>query len=162
MAFRIGSLYPVPMHLFGRDSGPHLRHFRAKCLDDQAELTWEVRGGTDVHWRVLRSESGYAEGVDAFAGDTQTAVMEGLDTYIVDRVEEGKTYYYTVFAQDEHHAWHRQVRVKLKSRDDVSWRHGRSGAKGPSPTGGDLLFEAFDGQPNEHAQVLGASNPLRS
>ena len=40
------------MHLFGRTSGPHLAHFRAKCQGDQVELTWKVRNAGDVRWRV--------------------------------------------------------------------------------------------------------------
>jgi len=135
-------------------------HFRARCLADQAELTWDVSEPGDVHWRVLRSEKQYADQADVLSDGTQTTVMDGPDTCLVDRVEEGKTYYYTVFAQDQHSTWHRQVKVKLTSRDDLSWWQRRS--RDQSSLTGDLLLEACDGRPIDHMPVIGAGNPLQS
>jgi hypothetical protein len=111
------------VHLFRDTSGPHLAHFHATCEGDQAELRWEVRNAGQMHWRVLRSESEHADRADVLVGGSQTVVMDGTDTSLVDSVEEGKTYYYTVFAQDEHGDWHRQVDVKLTSHDKLSWWH---------------------------------------
>jgi len=111
------------VRLFGHISGPHLAHFHATCETDQAELSWEVRNSREVRWRVLRSEREFATDASGLVGSGQSVVMEGTDTNLVDRVVEGTTYYYTVFAEDEHGAWHRQVKVKLQSHDHLSWIH---------------------------------------
>jgi hypothetical protein len=136
------------MHLFGDKSGPHLAHFHARRLTDQVELRWEVRNAGEVRWRVLRSESEYAERADALVGGMQSVVMEGVDTDLVDRVEEGKTYYYTVFVRDEQGAWHRQVKVKLKGQEDLRWRHGPDTLSNELAQSGALQIQA--GPPGPH------------
>ena len=114
------------MHLFGDSSGPHLVHFHATCEGDQAELRWEVRDADEVRWRVLRSEREFASSADGMAGSGQTIVMDGTDTNLSDRVVEGTTYYYAVFAQEKRGAWHRLVKVKLKSHEHGDWTYSRS------------------------------------
>ena len=59
------------MHLFGDKGGPHLAHFHARCLTDQVELRWEARNAGHVHWRVLRSESEYADRAEVLVGATR-------------------------------------------------------------------------------------------
>lgn len=114
------------MHLFGNSSGPHLAHFHATCEGDQAELRWEVRDADEVRWRVLRSEREFADSADGIVGSGQEIVMDDTATNLSDRVVEGTTYYYAVFAQDECGAWHRLVKVKLKSREHGDWTYPRS------------------------------------
>ena len=73
---------------------------------------------------MLRSEHDFATTADALAGGDQTLVNEGTGTQVVDdRVEEGKTYFYTVFAQDELGAWELQVKTRLANRDRLGWLH---------------------------------------
>ena len=110
------------MHLFGDSGGPHLVHFHARREHDEVELTWQVRNTPPLSWRVLRSESDFAETADALVGSGQTVVMEGRETWVVDSVTEGTTYYYTVFAQDEHGVWHRQVKAK-PHEGHLYWEH---------------------------------------
>ena len=74
--------------------------------------------------------------------------MDGVDTELVDRVEEGRAYYYTVFAQDGHGDWHRRVKVKLKGQDDLRWRHDPSAPPDLLAPSGALLIQA--GPPGSH------------
>jgi len=103
------------MHLFGDRSGPHLSHFHARRDGRQAFLQWEVGNAPDLSWRVLRSETDFAEQAETGPGGGQTLVMEGTQTHVTDEtLDEASTYFYTVFAADERGAWHRQVKVRLR------------------------------------------------
>jgi Fibronectin type III domain. len=115
------------MHLFGDRDKPHLVHFEAQRERGSVVLTWDVRNAPALSWRVLRSERGFAETADALPGSGQTVVMEGADTRVTDdQLAEGTTYYYAVFAQEEPGAWHRLVKVKLKSHEHGDWTYSRS------------------------------------
>ena len=103
-----------------------MAHFHATREGDQAELRWEVRDADEVRWRVLRSEREFADSADGIVGSGQEIVMDGTDTNLSDRVVEGTTYYYAVFAQDERGAWRRLVKVKLKSHELSDWTYPRS------------------------------------
>ena len=119
------------MHLFGDSSGPHLVHFHAHREHEHAELEWEVRNAPTLSWRVLRSESDFAETADALPGSGQTVVMEGSETHTTDNnLAESTPYFYTVFAQDQQGAWHLQVKTKLGHQDRLRWHHPSVG-KGP-------------------------------
>lgn len=121
------------MHLFGDSRGPHLVHFHAHSESDHVELEWEVRNAPALSWRVLRSEHGFAETADALPGSDQTMVMEGRETHMTDeKLVKGRRYFYTVFAQDEQGAWHRQVTTRLEDHDHLHWCHGEPGVmQGP-------------------------------
>jgi hypothetical protein len=113
------------MHLFGDTSEPHLSHFHARRDGTQALLGWEVRNAPDLTWRVLRSETSFAEEAAAGPGGGQTLVMEGTQTHATDEgLDEGSTYYYTVFVADEHGTWHRQVKARLHPGDHhLRWHY---------------------------------------
>ena len=66
------------MHLFGRDDEPHLVHFEAHRMPRYVTLTWDVKHAPALKWRVLRSETGYADaaGDDSVVGSGQTLVTE--------------------------------------------------------------------------------------
>ncbi len=68
------------MHLFGGGSGPYLAYFHARREGTQAFLEWEVRNAPDLSWRVLRSESGFADEATAPARGDQTLVWRGRRT----------------------------------------------------------------------------------
>ena len=112
------------MHLFGDVNGPHLSHFEARREGGSVELGWDVRNATELRWRVLRSEREFAAVADAPAGSGQTVVMEGTDTYVMDdQIVKATAYFYTVFAQDDQGAWHRQVRTRVAHGDRLRWLH---------------------------------------
>jgi len=113
------------MHLFGDTSEPHLSHFHARREGRQAFLGWEVRNAPDITWRVLRSETGFAEEAGTGLGSGQTLVMEGTQTHATDEtLDEAATYYYTVFATDRLGAWHRQVKARLApSHHHLRWHY---------------------------------------
>ena len=112
------------MHLFGETSGPHLAHFHAWHHGDWAELDWQLRNSPPLNWRVLRSESGFAESANAPGDNGQVLVSEGRDTHVADQSAKGDGHvFYTVFAQDDQGAWHRQAEAKLKAHDAFGWLH---------------------------------------
>jgi hypothetical protein len=124
------------MHLFGDSSGPHLAHFRAHRERDHVQLEWEVRNAPAMRWRILRSERDFASTADVLPSGDQILVMEGTDTHMADEMLEGKrSYFYTVFAQDEQAAWHLQVKARLEQHGHLLWHHGEAGVvEGPSPS----------------------------
>lgn len=118
------------MHLFGDGHEPHLVHFYVHRDGTQAELGWEVRNAPALSWRVLRSGHGFADAADALPGSGQTVVLAGTDTHVTDEaLAAGATYFYTVFAQDEQGAWHRQVKARVRPHDHLRWRHGDAGVE---------------------------------
>jgi hypothetical protein len=114
------------MHLFGDRSGPHLVHFHARRQHSLVVLEWEVRNAPDLRWRVLRSETGFAEEGAAVLAGGQTLVMEGTQTHATDQgLDDGVAYYYTVLLADEHGGWHCQAKVRLRPRrHHQRWRNG--------------------------------------
>jgi len=119
------------MHLFGDTSGPHIAHFHARHEKGRIELEWEVRNADAIRWRVLRSEQAYAADAEPPGSDSQTKVNESTDTYLSDQgLDPGKHYFYTVFSQEPDGTWRKQVEVKLRPEDRLSWFH---------PHGHDLL-----------------------
>jgi hypothetical protein len=112
------------MHLFGDTSSPHLAHFHAWHHGSWVELDWELRNSPPLKWRVLRSESGFAESADAPGDNGQVLVTEGRDTHVADDGLEGHGHvFYTVFAQDDKGVWQRQAEAKLKMHDAFGWLH---------------------------------------
>jgi len=89
-----------------------------------------------MRWRVPRSERDFASTADVLPGGDQILVMEGTDTHMADEMLEGKrSYFYTVFAQDEQGAWHLRVKTKLEQHEHLLWHHGEAGVvEGPSPS----------------------------
>jgi len=118
------------MHLFGDKSGPHLVHFHARREGTRVLLQWEIRNGPDLTWRVLRSQTGFAEEAAALPASGQTLVVQGAQTHAIDEgLDDGVTYYYTIFLADEHGGWHRQVKARLHPRDHhLRWHHHDHGA----------------------------------
>ena len=118
------------MHLFGRDDEPHLVHFEAHRMPRYVTLTWDVKHAPALKWRVLRSETGYADaaGDDSVVGSGQTLVTEqDSPGSRHDAVVEGVRYYYTIFSQDDHGDWERQMRVKLDEDDHLALDRSRPG-----------------------------------
>jgi hypothetical protein len=112
------------MHLFGDTSGPHLAHFHAWHKGDWVELDWELRDSPPLTWRILRSNRGFAESADPAGGNGQVLVSEGTQTHVADDGLQGHGHvFYTVFAQDERGAWHRQAEARLKVHDAFGWLH---------------------------------------
>ena len=110
------------MHLFGHAHEPHLTRFKASRDHGDVVLRWDVRNAPAFRWRVLRSESGFAETTDVLPGGDQTLVSESPDCGARDDQAGGeKSYYYTVFAQDAEGIWHRQVKIKVDRGDKLSW-----------------------------------------
>lgn len=118
------------MHLFGNAHEPHLVHFYVRRDGTRAELGWEVHNAPALNWRVLRSEQGFADVPEAPPGGGQTMVLDGTDTHVTDEaLAAGATYFYTVFAQDERGAWHRQVTARVAHHDHLRWRHDDAGVE---------------------------------
>ncbi len=135
------------MHLFGDSHEPHLVHFNVHRDGTRAELGWEVRNAPALSWRVLRSERGFADVPDALSGSGQTVILKGTDTHVTDEaLAEGTTYFFTVFAQDERGAWHRQVTARVAPRDHLRWLRGRAGA-GQSPSSPETALLALGNDP---------------
>ncbi len=111
------------MTVFGRAAKPKLVHLKRRRVTGAIVLTWDVRRGGAVRWRVLRSESGFAAGPfdETVVGRGQTLVSEQVrpgsrdDTGALDT--PGETAFYTIFCEDERGVWHRQARLKLDARD---------------------------------------------
>ena len=119
------------MRLFGGHDEPHLVHFEAHRMPRYVTLAWDVRHAPALTWRVLRSETGFADdvGADSVVGSGQTLVSESDGTGARDdAVAEGVTYFYTVFAQDEQGTWERQVTVKLERDDHLRLERSEPGA----------------------------------
>lgn len=128
------------MHLFGDRHGPHLAYFHARREGAQAFLEWEVRNAPGLTWRVLRSESGFADEASASPGGDQTLALEGTQDHLAEEgLAPNVTYYYTAFASDEHGTWHRQVAAKLAPRDHHLWHHGDGGVGGSTSRQAELL-----------------------
>ena len=110
------------MHLFGGRDEPHLVHFEVHRMPRYVTLAWDVRHAPALGWRVLRSETGFADdaGADSVVGSGQTLISES-DTpgSRDDAVTEGVTYFYTVFSQDDQGAWEQQVTVKVDHDDHL-------------------------------------------
>ncbi len=112
------------MHLFGNADEPHLTHFMADHLDGSVVLVWDVKNTPALNWRVLRSEQDFADTPDALVGSGQTLVSESGQCGARDEnANEKRTYYYTVFAQDQAGAWYRQVKAKVRPTDRICWQH---------------------------------------
>ena len=122
-----------------------------------------MRNAPALSWRVLRSESDFAETANAIPGSRQTVVMEGRETHMKDdSLVEGTPYFYTVFAQDEQGAWHLQVKTKLGHQDRLRWHHPSVG-KGPleADAGKDNYEEGGDLQGElDKSLLLRSSWPL--
>ncbi len=115
------------MHLFGNAAGPHLVHFHVRHAEGRVVLDWEVRNAESIRWRVLRSESGFAESADAVPGSGQVLVSEGEDTHVVDDgLDSGTHYFYTVFSHEEDDTWRRQIEAKVKPGSVLGWLHPRA------------------------------------
>jgi hypothetical protein len=115
-----GSEYEV--HLFGDAHEPHLTHFEVERGPRFVTLRWDVKNATAPKWRVLRSDRDFAG--KATAGGDQTLVSESAECGAADeQVDDETAYYYTVFAQDQDGAWHRQVKVKARPGDRMRWLH---------------------------------------
>ena len=120
----------MTLHLFGASHEPHLVHFYVRRDGTQVELGWEVRNAPALSWRVLRSEQSFADVADALPGSGQTVVLAGSDTHVTDEaLAGGATYFYTVFAQDERGAWHRQVKARVAPHDRLRWHRGEAGVE---------------------------------
>ena len=124
------------MHLFGQAHEPHLTHFEAvHDHEGGVILRWDVRNAPALHWRVLRSDRGFAEMADALPGGDQTLVSDSPDCGARDDQASGEaSYYYTVFAQDAEGIWHRQVKIKVDHGDKLSWH--RPSVEEASPADG--------------------------
>jgi hypothetical protein len=108
------------MHLFGRDDEPHLVHFEAHRMPHYVTLTWDVRHAPALSWRVVRSETGFAAeaGDDAIVGSGQTLVCEsGVPGARDDDVTADAVYYYTIFSNDGHGQWERQLNARVEPDD---------------------------------------------
>jgi len=112
------------MHLFGDAHEPHLTHFIADRQAGSVVLAWDVKNAPALNWRVLRSERDFADGPDALLGSGQTLVCEsGRCGARDEKIDEKVIYYYTIFAQDQKGAWHRQVKAKVQPTERLRWRH---------------------------------------
>jgi hypothetical protein len=140
------------MHLFGDRSGPHLTHFHARREGRRAFLQWEVGNAADMHWRVLRSETDFAEQAETGPSSGQTLVMEGTQTHATDEtLDQASTYFYTVFAADEHGAWHRQVKVRLRPHHHhLRWHYDNAADQAPRARDALVLEVTESGAPPWH------------
>jgi hypothetical protein len=112
------------MQLFGDASGAYMAHFRSWHENGRIELDWEVRNADSIRWRVLRSERGFAESAEPPGTDGQVLVSESAATFLCDvGLDPGKRYFYTVFSQEPDGGWRKQVEVKLRPHDRLSWFH---------------------------------------
>jgi len=111
------------MSLFGHRSGPHLAHFHAKHGDHWAVLRWELRNSEPLRWRILRSDSEFAE--TAEAGDGQALVYEGTATEFQDAdLTPDAPYFYSVFCQNGDGHWRSTVEVRVTPKSEHHWeRH---------------------------------------
>ena len=117
------------MHLFGDASEPHIAHFEAERERGYVALKWDVRKAPALRWRVLRSEHDFAETADALDGSGKTLVSDSEQCGANDnQIAESATYFYTVFAQDEQGAWHRQVKIRIDHGEHLRWHHGSGAA----------------------------------
>lgn len=112
------------MGLSSETSGPHIAHFHVRHHDGRIELEWELRNSPSIRWRVLRSEHGFAESAEASGNDGQVQVNESSDTFLTDQgLASHAHYFYTVFSQEPDGTWRKQVEVKARPHDRLSWFH---------------------------------------
>ena len=87
-------------------------------------LDWEVRNAPPLRWRVLRSTEGYADSAEPPGVNKQTLIMDGTETRCTDEgLAPSEGYFYTIFAENEHGIWQRQVESHLRHRDAHHWLH---------------------------------------
>jgi hypothetical protein len=109
--------------VFGRTARPRLVHLKRRRVAGALVLTWDVRGGRAVRWRVLRSAHGFAAGPfdDTVVGSGQTLVSDQMRPGARDDLgaldSPIATAFYTIFCEDERGAWRRRARLKLDTRD---------------------------------------------
>ena len=143
------------MHLFGGHDEPHLVHFEVHRMPRYVTFAWDVRHAPALRWRVLRSETGFAEdaSADSVVGAGQTLVSESDVTGARDdAVSEGVTYFYAVFSQDEQGEWERQVTVKLEHDDHLRLERSEPGDfEEASPAEG--YWDAEEAEANEAFQA---------
>jgi hypothetical protein len=138
--------------VFGSHRAPRLAHLTARREAGAIILTWDVRGGRALLWRVLRSEQGFAEGAfdHTVVGSGQALLAENTWTGARDdAAHPAETYFYAMFAQDERGEWRRLAKVRLA----VDGRHLGSRAEGD--------FEAAGSRPgseNPHALDIAQSH----
>ncbi len=112
------------IHVSGSAQETHMAHFHARHENGSIELDCEARHGDKLHWRVLRSEQGFAESAESPGTNGQVLVSQGTDTYLADQgLDSDKHFYYTVFSQEPARTWCKQVEVKLHPHDMLGWFH---------------------------------------
>jgi hypothetical protein len=98
-----------------------LVHFHAWHRPGVVQLDWELRHPAPMRWRVPRSETGFAQGIDSAADSTQTLVFEGEDTHVGDQAVRDGTYYYTVFGRSGDGPWCRVAHAKVRQGSLLHW-----------------------------------------
>jgi hypothetical protein len=123
------------MDVFGRTARPRLVNLKRRRVAGAIALTWDVRGGRALRWRVLRSAHEFAAGPfdDTVVGRGQTLVSDqarpGSHDDLAALGSPGSppaTLFYTVFSEDERGTWRRQARLRLKAGDPVLGRRSES------------------------------------
>ena len=106
--------------MFGRDRAPRLVHLKSRLHAGAIVLTWDVRGGKAVRWRVLRSPKGFAQSPfdDTVMGSGQTLVSDKpVSGARDDSPERNDAGFYSVFVESERGDWRREAKLKLSADD---------------------------------------------
>jgi hypothetical protein len=116
------------LSLFGRHGKPRLVHLKSRGQAGAVILTWDVRGGPALRWRVLRSTRGFADGPfdDTLAGGQTLVSDKPAPGARDDTPEREGACFYAVFAESERGEWQREATVKL-SADDPDLRRRAEG-----------------------------------
>jgi hypothetical protein len=100
-----------------------MRRLRARRGCRWVVLKWHAHESL-AHWRVLRSQVGFAGTADEAAkpGSAQLLVYEGSESEVQDRdVIEDIRYYYTVFGREPGGEWLGQADVRVTPRCEISY-----------------------------------------
>jgi hypothetical protein len=98
-----------------------LIHFHAWHRPGLVQLDWEPRQPAAMRWRVLRSETSFAQDADPAADSTQALVFEGEDTHVGDHGVGDGRHYYTVFGQIGDGPWCRIAHAKVRQGSLLHW-----------------------------------------
>ena len=149
--------------VFGRTARPRLVHLKRRRVAGALVLTWDVRGGRALRWRVLRSESGFAAGPfdDAVVGNGQTPISDQARPGCRDDLGALEapiaTAFYTIFCEDERGEWRRQARLKLDTGNAALGRHAEgdfeAGGARPGRGAGETIHRAGSGDTPGHIHL---------
>jgi len=125
----------------GETTGHLLEEFHASRGEEWVVLKWRAHESL-THWRILRSESGFAESVDDAAkpDSDQTLVYEGsAPEFEESGLIGGVDYYYTVFGLNPDGEWVGQAEVRIKPKAKHEW----------------VRHEAVDADESQYVQAMG-------